>query len=149
MFYKCGNRFVPYEVTFCIFTIYSTICVNNVLDENGNYQNITRGCTSQNPQIPDGKCEYDSIEKTIICHCHSDKCNDERLVIKKPAKPASDGGFHGWSFFGGILLTLGLFAIGYIGLRRYKTKKLGNSFSYGRQLSNASHVSNDNGNAFA
>ena len=68
------------------------------------------------------------------------------LVIKKPA---SNGGFHGWSFFGGILLTLGLFAIGFIGLRRYKTKKLGNSFSYGRQLSNASHVSNDNGNAFA
>ena len=64
----------------------------------------------------------------------------------KVVQPGSSGGFHGWSFFGGIMLTLGLFAIGVIVFKRYKAKKLGNSFSYGRQLSNAS---NDNGNAFA
>ena len=128
-----------------------------ISDENGNFQNITRGCTNQYSEIPDGKCKYYPKTKTTYCHCHKDKCNDERLVITKPevtkpteteVKPGSSGGFHGWSFFGGIMLALCLFAIGFIGFRRYKAKKLGNSFSYGRQLSNAS-TNNDNGNAFA
>ena len=37
-------------------------------------------------------------------------------------KPDSRGHFDGWSFFGGILLTLGIAAIGFVGFKYYKIR---------------------------
>jgi CD164 antigen len=45
--------------------------------------------------------------------------------------PTPDGGFNGWSFFGGILLTLGLFAIGFVGFKYYRLRS-GTGADYNR-----------------
>jgi hypothetical protein len=41
---------------------------------------------------------------------------------KDTPTPASSGGWSFWSFFGGILLTLGLPAIGFVGFKYYKAR---------------------------
>ena len=51
-----------------------------------------------------------------------------------PTPPPSSGGWSFWSFFGGILLTLGLFAIGFVGFKYYKARSLqpGGGLNYNR-----------------
>jgi len=44
------------------------------------------------------------------------------ITSKNPPPPASNGGWSFWSFFGGILLTLGLSAIGFVGFKYYKAR---------------------------
>ena len=39
-----------------------------------------------------------------------------------PPPEPKEGHFDGWSFFGGILLTLGLAAIGFVGVKYYKLR---------------------------
>lgn len=39
-------------------------------------------------------------------------------------EPESRGHFDGWSFFGGILLTLGIAAIGFVGFKYYKLRSV-------------------------
>merc|ERR1719461_1403564 len=41
---------------------------------------------------------------------------------KDTPTPKSSGGWSFWSFFGGILLTLGLSAIGFVGFKYYKAR---------------------------
>merc|ERR1712032_716513 len=45
--------------------------------------------------------------------------------------PSNRSHFDGWSFFGGILLTLGLAAIGLVGFKYYKLRS-GTGGNYGR-----------------
>ena len=61
--------------------------------------------------------------------------NIQRIKAETEVNPQASS-FHGWSFFGGILLILGLsFIVGMI-FRRYRAKKLGHPFSFGRQIPN-------------
>merc|ERR550519_479101 len=40
--------------------------------------------------------------------------------------------FDGWSFFGGILLTLGIAAIGFVGFKYYKLRNVSSGGNYNR-----------------
>jgi len=48
-----------------------------------------------------------------------------------PPPEPKEGHFDGWSFFGGILLTLGLVAIGFVGVKYYKLRS-GTGGNYNR-----------------
>ena len=50
-----------------------------------------------------------------------------------PVDPSGKSGskFDGWSFFGGILLTLGVAAIGFVGIKYYKLRS-GTGGNYNR-----------------
>ena len=48
-----------------------------------------------------------------------------------PPPEPKDGHFDGWSFFGGILLTLGVAAIGFVGIKYYKLRQ-GSGTTYNR-----------------
>merc|ERR1712154_287595 len=52
-------------------------------------------------------------------------------VMPEPA-PGSRGHFDGWSFFGGILLTLGIAAIGFVGFKYYKLRNVSSGGNYNR-----------------
>ena len=56
------------------------------------------------------------------------------ITSKNPPPPASGGGWSFWSFFGGILLTLGLSAIGFVGFKYYKARagQPGGGLNYNR-----------------
>ena len=42
--------------------------------------------------------------------------------VPQPDPSGKSGGFSGWSFFGGIILTVVLFAIGFVGFKYYKAR---------------------------
>jgi len=48
-----------------------------------------------------------------------------------PEPPTGKGHFDGWSFFGGILLTLGIAAIGFVGFKYYRLRS-GSGGNYNR-----------------
>ena len=56
------------------------------------------------------------------------------ITSKDPPPPPSSGGWSFWSFFGGILLTLGLSAIGFVGFKYYKARSSqpGGGLNYNR-----------------
>ena len=56
------------------------------------------------------------------------------ITSKNPPPPPSSGGWSFWSFFGGILLTLGLSAIGFVGFKYYKARAAqpGGGLNYNR-----------------
>lgn len=56
------------------------------------------------------------------------------ITSKDPPPPPSSGGWSFWSFFGGILLTLGLSAIGFVGFKYYKARSAqsGGGLNYNR-----------------
>ena len=56
------------------------------------------------------------------------------ITSKDPPPPPSSGGWSFWSFFGGILLTLGLSAIGFVGFKYYKARSVqsGGGLNYNR-----------------
>merc|ERR1712032_1082360 len=56
--------------------------------------------------------------------------NTTTTTTATPA-PSNRSHFDGWSFFGGILLTLGLAAIGLVGFKYYKLRS-GTGGNYGR-----------------
>ncbi len=45
------------------------------------------------------------------------------LVFHSPFPFSGSGGFSFWSFFGGIVMTLVLIAIGFVGLKYYKIRR--------------------------
>merc|ERR1712203_539703 len=53
-------------------------------------------------------------------------------VMPDPGPDSSRGHFDGWSFFGGILLTLGIAAIGFVGFKYYKLRNVSSGGNYNR-----------------
>merc|ERR1711983_726066 len=52
----------------------------------------------------------------------STSTSTEAPTARPSPDPSSRGHFDGWSFFGGILLTLGMAAIGFVGFKYYKLR---------------------------
>jgi hypothetical protein len=51
--------------------------------------------------------------------------------VPTPGGDSDNNAFNGWSFFGGILLTLGLFAVGFVGYKYYRLRN-GTGADYNR-----------------
>merc|ERR1712227_815406 len=61
----------------------------------------------------------------------STSTSTEAPTARPSQDPNSRGHFDGWSFFGGILLTLGMAAIGFVGFKYYKLRS-GSGGNYNR-----------------
>jgi len=55
------------------------------------------------------------------------------VPVTTTATPSSGRShFDGWSFFGGILLSLGMFAIAFVGFKYYKLRSVQQDGNYSR-----------------
>merc|ERR1712227_770846 len=72
--------------------------------------------------IPTPGPSNDTTTTTISTTTTTTTTSTEAPTARPSPDPNSRGHFDGWSFFGGILLTLGMAAIGFVGFKYYKLR---------------------------
>ena len=102
----------------------STVDHLNVSDARANLMDEIKACGGGKclKSAESGSKDSTDTQKKVVPSSSplKDDLNEEKVYMCECVQ------FHGWSFFGGIVVTILIAAIAFVGIKYYKTKKMQN-----------------------
>ena len=102
----------------------STVDHLNVSDARANLMDEIKACDGGKclKSADSGSKDSTATQKKVVSSSSplKDYSNEEKVYMCKCVQ------FHGWSFFGGIVVTIGTAAIGFVGFKYHKKRKMQN-----------------------